>query len=152
VARRTPWWTTGPAQSGRLHRRFEWAPGLPARAGSLETRIMVGDQPSPDRWLVGSAHRRIHQRRALVRTSQQESAKDEARKKAPRFVPPFRVAIRERRQGSAMNACGALDPAPRSQGRTVPQRPLDNADDFIDGVRKRQLPPLRSINIGSLLS
>ena len=35
VARRTPWWSAGPAPSGRLHRRFEWAPGLPARGGEF---------------------------------------------------------------------------------------------------------------------
>ena len=35
VARRGPWWT-------QVHRLCDWAPGLPARGGEIEERIMVG--------------------------------------------------------------------------------------------------------------
>ena len=137
VARRSPWWTAGPTRSGRVHRRFEWAPGLPAQGGETEERIMVRGSAPPHRWLVGSAHCVIPERRALVRTSQEESAKDAARLKTAGFIPPARMAIWERRQGSAMNACGALDPAPRSRGYLCAPNILDNADDFIDGLRPR---------------
>jgi len=44
--------------------------------------------------------------------------------------------------GAASRVCderpaarGALDPAPSSRGRSVPKKSVDNADDFIDGVR-----------------
>jgi len=42
---------------------------------------------------VGSAHCEIQERRALVRTSPKESAKDEARLKTACFIPPASMAI-----------------------------------------------------------
>lgn len=59
-------------------------------------------------------------RRALVGNRRKESSKDKALEKAPGLRPALQSwASRERRQGSAMNACGALDPAPARGSRSV---------------------------------
>jgi len=87
---------------------------------------MVRGSAPPNRWLVGSAYCEILKRQALVRTSQKESAKDEAWKKTPCFVPFASMTIRDRRQGSAMNAPlrGApLTPLPDRGGEVLAKRP-----------------------------
>ncbi len=56
----------------------------------------------------------------MVEASQKTPSKDEAPLNDTGLVLQSIVASPPRRQGSAMNACGALDPAPGSQKEKCP--------------------------------
>lgn len=58
-------------------------------------------------------------RRALVETNLKDPAKDEVQLTTLDLVPGSILASRSRRQGSVMNACGALGPSPGSRPISV---------------------------------
>src|SRR6202140_733279 len=85
-------------------RNSDWAPGLSARGGEFERRIMVRQLTDRiDEWWNRRVPSQDSTRRALVGKSRKESSKVEALEK-PQDFDPLRVYVRRpRRQGSTMN-------------------------------------------------